>query len=294
MTNTQQQLQPLKELDKETAKLKSNLTPKQLELLKEVEESHQGAHTRRPHQQQQHRLGSKWSFDEAKFASTGILGKLTKVLPKVRDKEEESEEPAFSPELQRELEKELSQNYSGLVSDTVVERREWQTDCYLDYRLSKNTNPFLTTVPDGEGQESNATALQSFIAVKDKEQQQQQQQKKKKTTKEEKALPKTEKKKVRMSSEVKSSEEMHAHRSSPERPNTARSILSNLSFRSDFSDDGRASQLTTDYDRLPAELRPSILHYRRESALPRMKRKPETRMEKVLREKERTAKRSKD
>ncbi len=69
--------------------------------------------------------------------------------------------------------------------------------------------------------------------------------------------------------------------SSPERPHTARSITSNYSFKSDASEDGNQSQMTTDYDRLPAELRPVILHYRRESTTPKVGGKAMTRMEKM-------------
>ncbi len=64
-----------------------------------------------------------------------------------------------------------------------------------------------------------------------------------------------------------------------ERPHTARSNASIFSLKSELSDDGRDSAITTDYDRLPDELQPSILHYRRESTLPKMR--PQTRLEKM-------------
>lgn len=66
----------------------------------------------------------------------------------------------------------------------------------------------------------------------------------------------------------------------PERPQTARSIMSNFSLKSErSSDDGRESVFTTDYDRLPPELRPSILNFRRESQMPKLKK--QTRLEKM-------------
>ena len=84
---------------------------------------------------------STWSHSEAKFASTGILSKLGKLLAVLEVQESETEIT-----LPTALVETLSQDHDKLVADTKVERREWQTDCYLDY-VSKNTYPFLTGVP---------------------------------------------------------------------------------------------------------------------------------------------------
>ena len=80
---------------------------------------------------------------------------------------------------------------------------------------------------------------------------------------------------VRMSNETKKEKGVGVPL---ERPHTARSVMSNFSFKSDLSDDERNSTFTTDYDRLPPELRPSIVNYRRESLMPKLKK--QTRLEK--------------
>jgi hypothetical protein len=98
---------------------------------------------------------------------------------------------------------------------------------------------------------------------------------------------------VRMSNEIKNERVVR----SQERPQTARSVMSNFSYKSEFSEDGRDSTFTTDYDRLPAELRPSVdvMHFRRESQMPKLKKK--TRLEKMqsqVKEKERSQAREKE
>lgn len=81
---------------------------------------------------------------------------------------------------------------------------------------------------------------------------------------------------VRMSNETKNEKVVGAS----ERPQTARSVMSNFSLKSErSSDDGRESTFTTDYDRLPLELRPSILNFRHESQMPKLKK--QTRLEKM-------------
>ena len=191
-----------------------------------------------------------WSLSEARFASSGILSKLKKQLVLFKDKED------FEITLPEEIVEFLSQKYEGLVADTVVEKREWQTGCYLEYK-SKNKHPFLTSTGKeaasaGEGV-SRADIESALKGVANKTG-----------------------KKVTMSKETK--KEQHVH---PERPQTARSIMSNFSFKSEPSEDA-TSTFTTDYDRLPEELRPNILNYRRESLMPKMKRMgPQTRMERA-------------
>jgi hypothetical protein len=88
---------------------------------------------------------STWSHSDTKFASTGILSKLGKVFATLDALTQNKETEVTLPV---KLVETLSQDHSKLVADTVIEKREWQTDCYLDYAV-KNTNPFLTGVPEG-------------------------------------------------------------------------------------------------------------------------------------------------
>lgn len=94
----------------------------------------------------------KWSHNEAKFASTGILSKLGKLLAVL-----ETQESKIEITLPTNLVETISQDHEKLVADTKVERREWQTDCYLDH-VSKNTYPFLTGVPEPAEKESTRWA----------------------------------------------------------------------------------------------------------------------------------------
>ncbi len=187
---------------------------------------------------------------EAKFASSSILSNLSKILYSI------SEE--FSVSLPVELVDSILQDYRKLSEDAVVEKREWQTDCYLDYE-PRNHRLFLTSAPDGEDERHKLEIPVNKI-LKEKE----------KVSKQ-----------VRMSWEV-----MHLSRAShqlPERPQTARSVLSNYSFKSDVSRTSSAGESRFEYDMLPAELRPSILHYKRESLTPKVTKKgPKTRLEKKL------------
>lgn len=214
------------------------------------------------------RLSGIWKVGEAKFASTGILSKLSKVLDLVCIENIEVTLPV-------DLVSNLSQNYEQLSFDVVVEKREWQTDCYYDYK-SSNTNPFLTKIPDLKQQEANSSAIKSVI-VRD-------QSKSRKLFVGKGAGGGISGKKVRMSTDAKGESRIVGFKSSPERPHTARSNISNFSYKSELSEDGHDSYLTTDYDRLPAELCPTILHYRRESTSLKIKNKTPTltRMEKIL------------
>ena len=235
---------------------KTSLAERRLDYLKEVEAKTAG-------ERQAQQPGSSWSLDEAKFASTGILKKLGKTLAGL------AEQQLTLVTLPTDLVSSLFQSYDQLVVDTLVEKREWQTDCYLDLQL--NTNPFHTGVPEGEEREKSEAAVESALKRRGNKTQ-------RSPTLARNISPTKTAKKVRMSQEAKGGG--HGNMETPERPHTARSIMSNFSMRSELSemDDGRESVGTTDYDRLPAELRPNILHYRRESLAPKMKRK--TRMEK--------------
>ena len=241
-----------KQITEEAVETRSILSEKKLTFLQEVEEK------TKP---QKKKLGSIWKLSEAKFASTGILSKLSKLFIDISEKKKTIILPV-------ELVETLSQDFDCLTEDAVIEKREWQTNCYLDFQ-TRNKNEFFTAPPDVSLQAENQQALESVIKQNNK------------------LSPKSTKKgekKVRMSKETMNTAK------SPERPHTARSIISTISIKSEASEDGKGSQVTTDYDRLPADLRPSILHYRRESTVPTIKGKPpQTRMEKMqkqLREKE--------
>ena len=247
------------------------LSEKKLSFLREVEgrAETRGRGSRHPPH------SSLWSVNEAKFGSTGILSNLGKIFVLFEENEADITLP-------KELVESLLQTPEELVSDTVVEKREWQTDCYLDYR-PKNTQPFLTGIPDAGDHALVSAALQTSLNHQKKrlaEKQQQQQQQQKEPAKRPHDAGQKASKRVRMSSETKN--ELRP-KVTPERPHTARSNASIFSLKSDLSDEGRDSVITTDYDRLPAELQqPSILGYRRESTMPKMKRaEPKTRREKA-------------
>jgi len=155
-----------------------------------------------------------------------------------------------------ELVNNILQGYQQLTSDIVVEKREWQTDCYLDFQ-SKNKRPFLSAVPEEEDERQKLESSIRKIAKKQE---------------------KERNRRVRLSRE--SMWKKCPADSSPERPQTARSVLSNFSFHSDISRSTSVEE-RQEYDMLPAELRPTILHYRRESAMPRARSTgPKTRLEK--------------
>ena len=252
---------------------KSILSEKRFELLKEVEEE-----LSTTKQEAAHKPASIWEVSEAKFASSRILSKLGKLLEDVCTKVIEVTLPA-------DLLEDLSRNYKELTAD-VVEKREWQTDCYDNYR-SNNAFPFLTGPPDKLQQQVNKSALKNLVAHQEQV---------KKSRKifgrkdnNNSSNFKTEKR-VRMSREAKGDGRSVGFKTTPtpERPQTARSNISNYSYRSDCSDDGRDSYMATEYDRLPPELRPTILHYRRESTSLKMN-KPFIRMEKAQEVKKKNA-----
>ena len=236
----------------------SILSEKKLEFLQEVEEKSSS-------RKKVYKLGSIWNLSEAKFASSGILSKLSKALVIV---EEDHFEEIILPV---DLVSVLSQNYEELVINTVIEKRDWQTDCYHDFHFqSRNKHPFLTNLPKEPVQAENAAAALSSVIAN--------QQEEKVSKKPAQSNSNKRGKRVRMSTEAK--EDPDKFRS---RPQTARSIASNFSFKSDLSEDGKESTFTSDLDRLPPELlRPGILQYRRESTRPKITSKtPQTRREKA-------------
>ena len=187
----------------------------------------------------------KYKFNEIKFASTSILSGLARRL----------EAPTTCDSLPEELVDSLRQDYNHLVADTIVEKREWQTDCYLDYR-PRSRFPFLTSAPEeGSKLQIELDSSLSSWAVKEE---------------------------IRRRARQK----MSKSRKFTERPQTAKSVAS---IRSDVSagshDADRESRAEIEYDKLPPELRaqgPAILRYRRESQVPKAKvAGPRTRLEKL-------------
>ncbi len=110
--------------------------------------------TRKSPPKKTRKVGALWQLNEAKFASTGILSKLGKVLTKVVNSNIEVVLPV-------ELVDNLSQNYDLLTEDIVVEKRDWQTDCYQDFHF-RNKNPFLTGAP----LDSDAARTSSEAAIR--------------------------------------------------------------------------------------------------------------------------------
>jgi hypothetical protein len=106
-------------------------TPQKERLLNAIEEE----------EKQEKRVKFFSSFDEAKFAATGILSQLSKLILDGTFREE--------TDLPFELKADLQQGFGQLTEDVVVEKREWQTDCYLDW-VRENRNPFFESRPEEE------------------------------------------------------------------------------------------------------------------------------------------------
>ncbi len=136
-----------------------------------------------------------------------------------------------------------------MVSDTIIEKREWQTDCYIDYKPNKLFLPYIPNQTDPNRQRVESS-LNNFL-----KQQESNLRKKKRTT------------------NMSDVSERH------ERPLTAKSTMSAVSMKSDISE----ADSRVDYDKLPPELRmqgPEILRHRRESKAPKPKIPgPRTRLE---------------
>ena len=232
----------------EAVEVRSTLSEKKREFLEEVEGKLQS-------RERQERPSRNWKFTEAKFVSLSILARLSELIYE-----------DFEVSLPETLVEDLMRTHQDLTADVIPEKREWQTDCYLDFQ-AKNKQPFLTSLPEEPHTQTNLEAAVEKVARKAIE-----------TEKE-----KVKNKKVRMSRDT-----IRRKQKSPERPQTARSILSNISFKSDDAtgesttdDDGRESRMM-EYDVLPPDLRPGIMHYRQESLVPKMRRSPttKTRLEK--------------
>ena len=217
----------------EAVEVRSTISEKKREFLEEVEGKRRSYERERPFR--------SWKFNEAKFVSLSILAKLSELIYE-----------EFEVSLPESLVEDLRRTHEDLTANVVVEKREWQTDCYIDFQTKTNTQPFLTGSPEEPNTKANLEAAVEKVVQEE-------------TEKEKEKF-----KKVRMSRDI-----IKRKQKSLERPQTARSILSNISFKSDVTgesptdEDGRESRL--EYDVLPADLRPRMMHYRQESLVPKMR-----------------------
>ena len=229
-----------------------------------------------------------YKFNELKFGSTSILSNLGKCLDSISLREEELGQ--VSDGLDPELVRRFLLDHRSLTSDIVVQKREWQTDCYLDLlSSSKNRHPFLAAPPGEEDEEgklvrSNEDRRQSEAATLASISQRYANRINPKPVSFEEVKREKVTAKQRSSKRVTLNQEVMSKPQSPRRPQTAHSVLSNISFHSDYSRPSSADVESKfdHYDVLPAELRPpSIMLYKRESLAPQLKvRGPRTRLEK--------------
>ena len=229
-----------------------------------------------------------YKFNELKFGSTSILSSLGKCLDSTQLRESAAQ---VSDILDPDLVRKFLLDHRSLTSDIVVEKREWQTDCYLDLSSTKNKQPFLTAPPgQGEEEEDKNTGnpeerrqLEEVAIAAISKRYAKRLNPKPISFKDFKKNKRVTENK-RPSKRVTLNQEVMSKPDSPRRPQTAHSILSNLSFHSDYSRPSSAGgeSRPDHYDLLPAELRPpSIMLYKRESMAPQLKvREPRTRLEK--------------
>ena len=196
----------------------------------------------------------KYTFSELKFLATGILSQLSKLLWNYK-----SEKDLCI--ISEELESNLLRDFYQLCCDVIVEKREWQTDCYLDQRLG--LRPFFTSVPEEEERlliESNLKKAEAAF----------------------------EQKKVKMSDTAKKTTK------TSNRPGTSRSRASlHSAMSSEFGpvstaeDDKESRMAPSEYDLLPSSLcptGPTIVGYKRESMFKALDfGGPQTRFEKFKR-----------
>lgn len=218
------------------------LTPAKLKVLEAVE-------SEKPEEDGHQR----YTFSELKFLATGILSQLSKLLCNYKLEKDLCI-------ISEELASDLFRDFYQLCCDVVVEKREWQTDCYLDQQLG--TRPFFTSVPEEEERLLIESNLKKAEAVHTLEQ-----------------------KKVKMSDTAKKTSKTY------NRPGTSRSRASlHSAVSSDFGpfstvEDDKESRLApSEYDLLPSSLcprGPTILSYKRESLIKPLEfAGPKTRFEK--------------
>ena len=59
-------------------------------------------------------------------------------------------------------------NFEQLVTDVIVEKREWQTDCYLDYKPHIERSEHSTKDDLSERQETGKQRRQQMVTIADK------------------------------------------------------------------------------------------------------------------------------
>lgn len=196
------------------------------------------------HSREAAKLVEKDKFSQAKFASSSILSNVGKLLSTI------SSDSTVS--LPVELLNTLTQTYQQLTTGAVVEKREWQTDCYLDFKPKNKWSPFTDT---SKYPTTQARVFHSSSVSKSDSQERKQ----------------ASGKRVRMdTSRTTSLSPTRRSFTSPERPLTAGSVASNMSFRSDTSsaEDGESRY---EYDMLPAELRMMAPHYQQGRQTPKVR-----------------------
>ena len=179
----------------------------------------------------------KYTFSELKFLATGILSQLSKLLC------------IYKPDkdlyiISEELESDLLRDFYQLCCDIIVEKREWQTDCYLDQHLV--SKPFFTSVPEEEEKlliESNLKKVEAAF----------------------------EQKKVKMSDTAKkTTKSLNRPATSHSRASLHSAVSSDFGPISTVEDDKESRLAPSEYDLLPSSLcprGPTILSYRRESMI---------------------------
>lgn len=216
-------------------------------------------------EEERRRKGRVFTFAEAKFASTSVLANLARLLG---GRSDSLTIPAY-------LADDLLRNFDQLACDTVVERREWQTESSCLYPDSNNASPYLTGQPGDEPDRvrQNSSVEAVLVRAQASHRQLSQQHNKKRQRKKKKRINKN---KMEKQSSSSTQEPLSPNRRHiPERPMTAMSVASNYSVRSDASRASSGQHAGRDespsghyeYDSLPAELRgtsPTILNYRRE------------------------------
>lgn len=86
----------------------------------------------------------RYKFNEIKFASTGILFNLSQRFGGISSEINLPESLVYI----------FLSSFQQLVIDTIVDKREWQTDCYFDYKPK-----IYVTSPSGERRQESVPHL---------------------------------------------------------------------------------------------------------------------------------------
>lgn len=178
----------------------------------------------------------KYTFSELKFLATGILSQLSKLLFNYKPVKDLCI-------ISEELESDLLRDFYQLCCDVVVDKREWQTDCYLDQHFG--SRPFFTSVPEEEERVLIESNLKKTEAV-------------------------LEQKKVKMSDTAKKTKSSNRPATSHSRASLHSAVSSDFGPISIAEDDKESRLAPSEYDLLPSSLcprGPTILSYKRESMI---------------------------